>query len=315
MNHATFRSLAEAHIPYLKVLELNRVSREQMDYFSDHMPHFRKFAFDSMEDDVDIYWVSDILFEHSNTLKYLSLGAELDAVWAYHSTYDTDIMDSNLKGMVCYLEDLARVEKGMDSADAPLLSLDTLVLKGLNASELIKPGFLFHDWTCLRTLVLESCHGLEQALVFLADTKNVHGQPLHSELRLSTVRVRCEGSSLVTQLNHFLASIAGLVNLSVLLESPDNSRGIDFKSALEPHGKSLKTLVWEQRTGRREAFVGSRNQNVPTCQQLETLAKCCPNLVELGLPMNWKAITRSYARHVSVGSVTLAGRSRLLMKL
>ncbi|KAL8761434.1 MAG: hypothetical protein Q9184_002456 [Pyrenodesmia sp. 2 TL-2023] len=274
-----------------------------MDYFSPHVPNLGKFAFDSMDDmSVDSEWLSHMLFEHSNTLRYLSLGTESRAVLDYHDTEDTSYrtMDDVLTWMVEQLEDLAEDVRGLHLANTPLLYLDTLELKGLNASKLIKAGFHFLDWKCLKSLVLESCHGLEQALALLADTKNVQGQPLRSDLRLVTFRVRCEGLNLVTQLNHFLAAITGLVNLSVLLESPDSSRNLDFITVLKSHGKSLETLVWEERTGRRESFVGSRNEKLPTFQQLQVIAENCPNLIELGLPMNWIAFDGSWARDVSV---------------
>lgn len=298
MNHATFSNLADAHIVGLTALELNQLSRDGMKFRLAPTPALSKFAFDCIDVFVDWKWVSDILLKSSNSLRHLSLGAEFGAVWDYQDSDDAfyGALDDILEKMVHYLEEPAGAAKRMHLVNSHLLSLDTLVLKGLNASKLIKADFLFQDWTCLRTLVLESCPGLEQALAFLADTENVDGQPLRSDLRLSTLRVRCEGPSLVAQLHHFLASITGLVNLSVLLESRDRFRHLNLKTVLKSHGNSLKTLVLEERTGRRENFRGPTRQRLHTPRQLETIAKRCPNLVELGLPMCWKAITASWAR-------------------
>ncbi|KAL8762867.1 MAG: hypothetical protein Q9184_001212 [Pyrenodesmia sp. 2 TL-2023] len=182
---------------------------------------------------------------------------------------------------------------------ALLTACNVLELKGLDLGVVIKPDFLFPDWwCCLGSLAFESCFGLEGTLTLLADGKNQHGQPLLSELRLHSLRIRHDGANtdqrFKAKVRDFIISLPGLVNLSVLLESNDKPP-LDFADVLAKHGKSLRTLVLEERGLYKRFFELSKgdeststgHDESPSTRQLSQVLQYCRDLVELGITLDW----------------------------
>lgn len=180
---------------------------------------------------------------------------------------------------------------------APLTACNVLELKGLDVSKVIKPSFHSPLWRCLGSLAFESCFALKEALTLITGGKNQYGQPLLSELRLHSLRIRHDGDTTTDQqfkakLRDFIISLPGLVNLSVLLES-DDKPPLDFMDILVTHGTTLRRLVLEERRLYGGPFEPSDGDESPSARQLRQVSQFCRNLVELGITLDWTKLPYS----------------------
>lgn len=274
----------------------------------------KSFSFNGMDGSFSVQWLANIFYANDETLKHLCLGAESTVSELYNrrngevpvnisNDFSVEVLVNELKRQFL---DYAEV----DLAEAPLLKLDTLELKGLEVSRIIRTDILFQDWRCLTTLAIASCNGLEQAFnVLLYREKN------QSALEnLCSFYIRHENSSrqFRTLLLKFLGSIPGLLNLSVLLETVIEPQGLG--SVLAKHGNTLKTLVWEERTQRRDTFIHPLGYKLPWAYQLMSISQTCPNLIELGVFVDWNDITGGadsvfqFGQSVSIHYASLAKR-------
>lgn len=313
MNMATFDCLETAQFPGLANLQIRYFSPEdEYDEFNPIIPGIKSFSLNSVGELDSSDWMSRFLWQHKNSLKHLSLGTESTAIEFYNKPNEAlrRGIDKILTDMTEVITDLCCDYDDMDVANIPLLTLTTLDFKGLNVRKLIRPRFLFQDWGLLKSLTLESCYEVEQALDDFAYERNKQGLPLASDLRLHSFHIRHESSSqpFRTRLLGFLSSFRGLVNLSVLLETSDKPLG--FEDILVSHGESLKTLVWEERTGRRETFIPPKGYKLPPTKQLREIAQHCPNLVELGVLLDWSNLKTEYFGLDPVCTDTLVSKAQ-----
>lgn len=185
----------------------------------------------------------------------------------------------------------------MNLVQAALLTpRNVLELRGLDVSRVIKPVLLSPDWRCLGSLAIESCFAMNEALTLLACGKNQHGQPLLSEMKLHSLRIRHDANRTAdrhfkAKLRDFIVSLQGLVNLSVLLES-ENQPAMDFKDILIKHGKSLRTLVLEERGLYGQPFKPLPEDRSHSWWQLQHVSQFCRHLVELGIALDWTELPR-----------------------
>ncbi|KAL8828375.1 MAG: hypothetical protein Q9170_006626 [Blastenia crenularia] len=239
-----------------------------------------------------------IMHSQSKTLKHLCLGAEYSAFRFHHEAHEEheDIcqdVDNCLSKLITQIVDTRKREEEENRVLLPnsgQLAVSTLELIGLKVSMLITPNLSFQDWGCLTSLSLESCRGLESAFSALETEKNREGLSWRGSLRLHSFYIRLEfcSSQLRAKVLDFLSSISGLVNLSILLESSHKPKG--FKEVLETHGKTLQTLVLEERAGPQKSYISSHGKGLSLSQQLKDIAGCCPKLVALGVLFNWSRL-------------------------
>ncbi|KAL8707116.1 MAG: hypothetical protein Q9225_007822 [Loekoesia sp. 1 TL-2023] len=292
MNNATYDCLDETQIPGLTTLKISNFTDDSEDNDGLSIPGIKSFSFVCIGCDMFESWITDIIVQHSDSLEHLCLGAEASA-YKFYATSDQHIhrnIDNILDEMLEHLDEITEAHSETEGTDTHLLALTMLEFKGINVSKLIKPGFHLQNWRYLKSLTLESCYGLEQVFSFLVDEKNEQGLSLRSDLRLHSFHLRHESCSqqFKVQLLDFLSSISGLVDLSILLETNDQQQG--FQKVLETHGRSLKTLVWDERTRMRDDYISQEGYKLPSYQQLDSIAKYCPNLVELGVLLEWRAL-------------------------
>ncbi|KAL8993604.1 MAG: hypothetical protein Q9169_006218 [Polycauliona sp. 2 TL-2023] len=172
----------------------------------------------------------------------------------------------------------------------PWLYLRELHLIGLDANKILKPDSLMLNLECITALNLESCPELDTALDTLATERNKSDVPLRACLRLQSFSLRHENSTqhFRAGLIDFLGAIQGLTHLSVLLENGDRSGPNDLDPMLAVHGPTLRSLVWDERSGKRDSWIPLEPNAEPSHRRLKTIAKHCPHLVELGISMNWE---------------------------
>ncbi|KAL8771691.1 MAG: hypothetical protein Q9209_002882 [Squamulea sp. 1 TL-2023] len=261
------------------------------DLESRELPGLQLLSLSSLPRDSSC-WLLGVIENHTSTLKYLCLGAESFAVKSYYTPghhFDADLDDN----VDAFVEDMVGNLDPDDRTDAvlePLLQLDTFILKGLDITRLIKLDFCLVNLSALTSLSLESCRGLEPFFDMLPGSGTDQSSPLVAKLQLRSLYIRYERSNqqLRRKLLNFLTSISGLTNLSILLESPDEPG--HYQEVLERHGRSLRTLVWEERVGRLVGFSALPDR-AHLLGDVEAIAEYCPNLIELGIPFDWHIFT------------------------
>lgn len=151
------------------------------------------------------------------------------------------------------------------------------------------------DFTSLTALRLESCSGLDEVMADFVGKDPQRATPF----RLTSLFVRHElGSEAFAQhLTAFLTSFAGLPHLSLLLEG--HGRAVRKAPILEMHGKTLHTLVWDERERSRKD-TKTDTALVPNDNSLGIVPQYCPNLTALSLSITWGRFPRSASIHLLV---------------
>ena len=166
------------------------------------------------------------------------------------------------------------------------LSLETLGLYGLNFKNIVGGALgLQIDFDSMTTLRLESCSGLIEAFALLVGN-DVHQNATRSGLKLTSFFVRHEnrGQVFAQYLEAFLTSFTGLKHLGLLLEG--KSQAMSKAPILEMHGKTLQTLIWDERRGPRKD-TKTDTSSILRGNNLEIISLKCPNLTALGVSLLW----------------------------
>ena len=187
-------------------------------------------------------------------------------------------------------------QRGLD----PLihLSLESLGLCGFDFGSVVRKEIgLDIDFNDLTMLRLESCAGLNQAFQLFM------GQVDSSKLALSAlqdlfVRLEKPVQDFSAGLESFLTSICGLTSLQVLIDGASATQ--DLKPILKVHGESLRTLVWDERRGRRTQLGVSTSLLPFKLGNLKIISQYCRSLQVLAIPLDWGAISSSHEHHMAV---------------
>ena len=173
----------------------------------------------------------------------------------------------------------------------PRLCLETLQLCGLDLSNILEgaTGFRF-GFENLKILKSESCINLIRAFSLNSDATNSLKFP-----KLTTLSIRHERAPtdphFRTFLEDFLTSLSGLTNLEVLVDQTMQFQRLD--PILDTHGKTLRTLLWEERAKPRTSTEFDTSVHPPDLRNLRVIAHKCPYLRALALPLDWSIITGS----------------------
>lgn len=288
----TSHDLLETQVPGLTTLSFDQINHDGVA-FDRHEVGLQSLSLRSLEGN-NLYW----LWEMSSSqmaLKHLTLGAEIDAIQTFYwpqrgSDNDYDIMLDRL--MESFMDN---VNDDDDEGGKFLLTLGSFELIGLNINKLIRGPLSLLDFSELTSLSLEDCQDVEDFFTVVQNANNKQGVETQSLLRLRSFHLRDYSINQATNIRAlllaFLTSIPGLTNLSILLqanERPQDFRDRNFGNVLLTHGKSLRTLLWEERIGRRESYVERLNATFPSPKGLIEIAQSCNNLVELSIPIDWR---------------------------
>lgn len=239
-------------------------------------------------------WAADLLVRHHKSLRHLQLGIERSIVEIY--TRDESPWDLGSQSVSQAIH--KRIEHAFSACSGPneanCFALDTLSLAGLdlggvfNEKSRYLPGL-----SELTALVLESCSGVSQTFQHLLGPQALRVQPTRLKLRSFTLRAECDRNQInnfKADLEAFLCSFQGLERLEILLEGSLVAQ--DISAILKAHGKTLKILIWDERAIRR---TGTKHDISirPRKLLLRTVSAACPNLISLGLALNWKSWTAS----------------------
>lgn len=292
MTSTTLDSLQEiAEVHGITKLRIDNWAETDFNLAYPNLPGLESLTTKSINLAVD--YLRTLILVQGDTMKSLCLGAESDVLRDYQESNQNSLLRRQ-EYVDTLVDSLDPHDDDEDQDYSPWLMLQELQLVGLDVCKIIKPASLFLDLHSLTSLTLETCLGLETALDMLATKKNKSGLPLRSGLRLHYFSLRHEASNqqFRARLIDFLSAIQGLTHLLVLLENSDRSRPDDLDPILAVHGQSLRSLVWDERSGKRDLFVPSEETYKPSYLRLATIATHCPNLVELGISMDWRDFTK-----------------------
>ena len=243
----------------------------------------------------DGLWPFQLSIRNLSSLRHVVLGSESLVARPYALDGRVDA-DENRRGQLTvffagYMNATAQVLSGTSTS---VVRLESLSLIGLDLLAFVKgsiePVF---DFNSLSVLILESCAGLEAAFALLMGGGAGTGRrKAKSGLRLHSFTIRHEGTTgeFSPELETFLLSLKPLARLHVLLEG-DYIDTIDLEKVLQVHGKSLHSLIWEERSGPRIA-LGEETTYMPEDHEiLKLVAKHCPGLKALGIPLSWEDLS------------------------
>ena len=182
------------------------------------------------------------------------------------------------------------------------LSLNSLHLCGLNLGSVLQGKVALDvDFTKITQLRLESCPGLSQAFSILVDPAGSSRVALGA-LEDLFIRLEDPDAHFFNSLESFLTSIPGLIHLRVLIDKALVYQ--DLESILRIHGKTLRTLVWDERSGRRTRLDASTSLLSTGLKKLKVVSQKCPSLTTLGIALDWEAMT-SAGKQVTKESIML----------
>ncbi|KAI9721802.1 MAG: hypothetical protein M1812_002137 [Candelaria pacifica] len=277
-------------LPKLHSLELGSLVRKPVQFDPSGRPVVsRDFSPD---------WVGRLIYDNASQLRRLKLGTESCLINSYiengggldHPTQAKTFrkLYANMGGP----NEEAQLQSvdGVPKAVITPLCLNSLHLIGLDVSLTLSESFpRIFKFAPLETFYLESCVGSEDLLESLAvsfGSTSIDHAPKIKDFRF---RHEESGSILHDALGKFLSSFSGLQSLAILL---DGTRDMPHPRCFtHKHGDTLKTLVWDGRSGARTDF-GVRTAILASetfvHSQLTYISENCPGLVELGVSIDWR---------------------------
>lgn len=219
-------------------------------------------------------WFYDLLKMNRGSLRQFQLGAESCLAKAYTGGA-TDMGPS-----------LSLSHMGLTDPDnSTFFDLESLWLCNINLFWLIRTVTQqIVDWSALTSLTLDSCPRSGPGLLLLKEFG----------MKLKSFSLRYEAfneQTPVPDIEAFLLSFKGLRSLQVLLEG---FAAIDLENILKSHGKTLKTLVWDERRGPRRSMAESTATIRGATGHLEAIASSCPELTSLGISLDWVILCNSH---------------------
>ena len=249
---------------------------------------------------------TELLAKNLETLRHLRLGSELDLAEHYATSGDMDPNENERFDLAYTFREFLREKvAATNEPSTVVVRLESLSLIGLDlhtfADRSIAPEI---DFDCLGMLTLESCCGLEEAFPLFLGPKD-GTRKAKSTLGLHTLAIRHENASaeFCRVFEKFLLSLKPLTHLHVLLEGPHDDYDIQWRKILQVHGKSLCSLLWDERVGPRQLMSDDNYVFSPDHETLEIVARHCPGLKALGISLKWEDMTGSVEHREKVNVV------------
>ena len=242
------------------------------------------------------------LVHSRESLRTFRLGFEdeVDIIYQAEEVYETTDEDAE--------DFLTEMSLSADSAKASVRdvffpSVEELELCGIDLFKLqaqMDQRWRLFDFGNLNTLVLEQCSGLAHTLDHLKATAGQGKCRLDLNLKSLTIREDSYDEGMYSIIEQFLCSFQGLTCLYVLL---DGFYPHSIAPVLKEHGKTLRTLIWDERSGRRFSEAEGVHVFLEPLGHVSNVAKYCPEMRALGIAIDWDAITWSDELHTSVLAV------------
>ncbi|KAL8794029.1 MAG: hypothetical protein Q9195_003435 [Heterodermia aff. obscurata] len=228
---------------------------------------------------------AELVAGNSSTLRNLELGYEELVVYDFMNLNFPDL-EERTEAALRFCEKLAE-RADPAGISVPVLNLKSLKIVGWDLRPLVNGAYRpITNFKSLKTLILESCCGLSDALTMPRDESG--GKAVSRLPALQSLTIRHEHddhTDFPRALDYFLRSLPPLRTLNILLSGPYTMR--TSKHLLEIHGPTLRRLVWDERFGQRQDLTDDRLIDSRDAGRLNTIVKHCPNLVELGISIRW----------------------------
>ena len=300
LDESTLRLLYERQEANLRTLSCTRFS------LPDSIPKsvigaIYSLSVESM--DIECCWEATMILKNAATLNHLRLGfvsrIAHDFALKRRPQYD-QMSDLFSETMDDFLSDV-------NPRRVPL-SLESLHLCGLNLGLVLQGKMALDiDFAKLTQLRLESCPELSSAFSILMDPARSSNFALGA-LKDLFIRLEDPDAHISNSLESFLTSIHGLIHLRVLIDNALADQ--DLEPILEVHGKTLRTLVWDERSGRRTRLDASTSLLSTDLQRLQVVSQKCPSLTVLGIALDWEAMTSMGEHYATVTTVYHAKQIR-----
>ena len=220
--------------------------------------------------------IASLIANNHKTPRHLDLGAEGSLI----DCRDRDEPHTGTDAAQRLREDIIAEFKRDKSVYLP--KVDSLRLRGLDSSVMMSgEQHRLINFASLKHLVLESCSAICSSLQKLTSL-SLRG--------LQTFRIRQEDyqDGFLEALENFLCILPPLTDLSILLNGsfPD---ALEIEQIMEVHAPSLRTCIMDLRDlDDRIATVDSRT--AWRRQYSVDIIELCPNLVELGISVDWEIL-------------------------
>ena len=243
---------------------------------------------------------TELLIRNFSSLRHVVLGSEslIAKPYALDGRVD-DEEDRRAQLTDVFAHFVNAIAPALSGTSTSVVRFESLSLIGLDLFAFVKgsiePVF---DFSSLSVLILESCAGLEAAFPLLMGA-GAGRRKAKSGLRLHSLTIRHEDTSDIfsPELEAFLLSLKPLACLHVLLEGTCQVT-IELDKVLQVHGKSLRSLIWEERSGPRIGLEDETTYVPEDHQNLKLVAKHCPGLKALGIALNWDDISERKHKQV-----------------
>ena len=249
------------------------------------------------------WWEAAMITKNAATLNHLRLGfiSHIAHDFALKRPPQFDKMSAQFSDTMCdFLS-------GLNLSEVHL-SLGSLHLCGLNLGSVLQGKVALDiDFTKITQLRLESCPGLSQAFSILLDPAGSSRIALDA-LEDLFIRLEDPDAHFSNSLESFLTSIPGLIHLRVLIDNALANQ--DLEPILEVHGKTLRTLVWDERSGRRTRLDTSTSLLSTGLRRLVVVSEKCPSLTILGIALDWEHLTSARHYYTTVTTVYHAKQIR-----
>ena len=237
-------------------------------------------------------WAAAMIAENAESLSHLHIG------FTTHIAHDFALKrrPQYRRLSTLFTADLKTSLSDFDRGDQLIhLSLESLWLCGLDIGNIVRGEMAFDiDFNNMTRLRLESCPGLSQAFSLFIDPASSSKLALGA-LEDLFVRLEDPDANFSGNLESFLTAIRGLYHLSVLI---DKALAVqDLEPILKVHGKTLDTLVWDERSGPRTHLDTSTSLLSTRFRNLRVISHYCPSLTTLAIPLSWEAISSSDKYH------------------
>ena len=240
-----------------------------------------------------------LVYKNRKTLRHIGIGLEGQIFEAFHQKdlYHEILNVPQHKLSQMFTDKLSKLDKDSES-QTPMLKLESLKMIGLDLRLMLCGHSLLDgpsrvrpivDRQHLASLSLESCASLGTALPLLARKSSDDSVNNLPNLRSLTIRSEKSHRLRSRSLRLFLCALSPLKILRVLI----SGQGVlpRLSDILPIHGARLEVLVWEDRLGRRRNLEGDGipfDENCDIARRGRDIAKYCPNLVELGIAVEWE---------------------------
>ena len=298
LDVSTLNLLSKRQIASLEVLLCNRYSSSCNISGNTVFGNMYSLSIESMDlDRSGCRWAAAVIVRNAEALDYLSLGfaSQIANDFAIKSRLRYDEMTA------MFTADVGKLLSDCNLDPLIHLSLSSLCLCGLDFGSVIRGEMALDiDFNKLTWLRLESCPGLSQAFLLLT------GQGDSSKLALPAledlfIRLEDPDPSFSSNLEGFLTSIRGLTYLQVLVDKALGAQNLE--PILKVHGRTLNTLIWDERARRRRHLDHSTSLLPNQIGNLRIVSQNCPSLKVLGIPLGWETIGSSEKFHKTVTNI------------